>query len=67
MKSYVKPNIVGDFLDIETCNSIGNIVLLYVQLYIRENDFHAFSASKSILRENKENYGSILGNEENDN
>ena len=27
MKSYVKPNIVVDFLDIETYSSIGEVVL----------------------------------------
>ena len=26
MKSYVKPNVVGDFLDNETCSSIGEVV-----------------------------------------
>ena len=25
MKSYVKPNVVGDFLDIETCSNIGEV------------------------------------------
>ena len=27
MKSYAKPNVIVDFLDIETCSSIGKVVL----------------------------------------
>ena len=26
MKSYMKPNVVGDFIDIETCSSIIEVV-----------------------------------------
>ena len=50
-KSYVKPNVVGDFLYIETCSSIGEVVLQASPVFLISTSFasHTLVACKIML------------------
>ena len=51
MKIYVKPNIVGGFLDIETCSSIGEDVLQPSPVFLASTSLasHTLVACQSTL------------------
>ena len=51
MKSYVKPNVVVDFLDIETCSSIGEVVFQLSPVFLASTGLadHTLVACETTL------------------